>query len=376
MHNSSNRQKGATIVTVSLWLIVLTGLTALAFDVGRLLIIRNELQNAADAAALAGANCLDKTTAPSGTDCTRNFSTTMNWAIAKSKAENSIGLNKSDNKSLVDGVAEPGYWNVNGGTAIQPTTLSPLGPCTISGGVMVTACDKPAIRVTVSRATGSNGGPVTALVSTMFGGAKIPISASAVAVLSSPSQVLPGAVIPIVINLCMFNKYWDSIKNVPINFEKTDVDPNHLSTVGQPWELLIGSAYHYGTCESGQWTSFGTGANDVPTVRDFINNGNPDPLSIGQDTYIEPGTKASLYDTLANKYTGADVSLLVVDRPDPTGLDSKGLTPIVAFAGFHIDEVNKQSKYIRGHFIQGSITNGSSGVGPAFGTYTPARIAK
>ena len=56
---SLGKQKGAMLITASLWLILLIGLAALAFDVGHLMIVRNELQNAADAAALAGANCLD-----------------------------------------------------------------------------------------------------------------------------------------------------------------------------------------------------------------------------------------------------------------------------------------------------------------------------
>lgn len=374
MRNSSNKQNGSTIVTASIWLVVLVGLTALAVDVGRLMVIRNELQNAADAAALAGANCLDRATAASGTDCTSTFSSTLNWTIASTKAKNSVGLNKSDNASLVDGVVETGYWNVNGGTAIQPTTLSPLGPCTMSGGVMVTACDKPAVRVTVSRATGSNGGPVSALVSTMFGGAKIPISASAVAVLSSPGQVLPGAVIPFAINLCLFNKFWDSVNNVPVLFKSTDVDPYGWSTVGQPWELIMGSSYHYGTCESGQWTTFGQDLTDVPSVRNLIDNGNPSPLSIGQNTYIEPGTKTNLFDYLGAAYIGKDVTVVVVDT---TSLASKGFTPVVAFAGFHIDDaVGGSGKYVKGHFIKGNITNGSSGIGPSFGTYTPPRLAR
>ena len=75
---------------------------------------------------------------------------------------------------------------------------------------MTTQCDKPAVMVTLGRTTGSNGGPVGTLIATMFNGAAIPISARAVAVLSSPGNVLPGALIPQAINKCMFDKYWDT----------------------------------------------------------------------------------------------------------------------------------------------------------------------
>ncbi len=72
---------------------------------------------------------------------------------------------------------------------------------------------------------------------------------------------------------------------------------------------------------------------------------------------------------------GADVTLLVVDMAG--GLDDKGQTPIVAFAGFHITDVQGgSSKYIQGHFIKGATTGGASGVGPYYGTYTPARLAQ
>jgi hypothetical protein len=51
-------QSGATVVMVGLLLVVLAGFTALAIDIGYLLMVRNQLQNAADAGALAGASVL------------------------------------------------------------------------------------------------------------------------------------------------------------------------------------------------------------------------------------------------------------------------------------------------------------------------------
>ncbi|APG25740.1 pilus assembly protein TadG-related protein [Syntrophotalea acetylenica] len=49
------KQKGAVVVLVAILLIVFLGMAALAIDVYHLFVVRNELQNAADAAALAGA---------------------------------------------------------------------------------------------------------------------------------------------------------------------------------------------------------------------------------------------------------------------------------------------------------------------------------
>ena len=46
-------QAGAVAVTVAILLVLLVGFAALAIDVGYLMVTRNELQNVADAAALA-----------------------------------------------------------------------------------------------------------------------------------------------------------------------------------------------------------------------------------------------------------------------------------------------------------------------------------
>jgi Flp pilus assembly protein TadG len=54
-------ETGATLIYVSLIILVLTGATGLALDSGRLFTLRHEVQKAADAAALAGAWQLDGT---------------------------------------------------------------------------------------------------------------------------------------------------------------------------------------------------------------------------------------------------------------------------------------------------------------------------
>ena len=53
-------QEGAFLVMIILMLVVLLGFAALVIDVGRLLILRTEMQHAVDAAALAAAVELDQ----------------------------------------------------------------------------------------------------------------------------------------------------------------------------------------------------------------------------------------------------------------------------------------------------------------------------
>lgn len=355
-------------------IIVLTGFAVLAVDVGRIYIVRNELQNVADAAALAGANCLDRQSmAGSTTECTTTLASTLNWTRASAKAIDQLGQNSADNFPIATTgtgyLVEVGYWNLqsnspSGGSF--STTFSPL-----------TTYDKPAVKVTVTKDAGKNGGPITMLTAVMFGGAHVPMSASAVAVLSSPDKVLPGSVIPYVINKCMYDKFWDASTGTPAIYTGSPADPYGKSTIGQPWEFLIGSAYHYGSCDSGQWTSFSLDANSQSVIGDLIANGNPTSLGIGDMTWIEPGTKSASYNDLNAQYPtppGADVALIVVDT---SGLTTKGEAPIVAFAGFHITDIQGGSgKYIQGHFLPNFIAPGSGGIGPFYGTYTPPRLAQ
>ena len=376
------QQNGSVLVLAAGILIVLTGFAVLAIDVGRIYVVRNELQNAADSAALAGANCLDRQSlGGSTTECTSVYATTLNWTRASAKAVDQLSKNSASNiaiSSIDTGhQVNVGYWNVNGGTALQPTSLSPIGPCTVVAGVMTTACDKPAVSVSITKDTGKNNGPIAMLTAAMFGGANVPMTAKAVAVRSSPGNVPPSSLIPQAINKCMYDKFWDASTGTPIIYTGTPADPYGLSVIGQPWEFRIGSAYHYGTCDSGQWTTFDQDVNSQSAVGGLITNGNSTPLSIGDLTWIQPGTKTASYNDLDAKYPtppGADVSIIVVDTAD---LSQKGQAPIVAFAGFHIDDIQGGSgKFIQGHFIANYTTPGSGGIGPFYGTYTPPRLAQ
>lgn len=57
--NMRRRQTGAVLVMVAILIVVLIGVAALALDVGRLLVLRTEMHNAVDAAALAAATELN-----------------------------------------------------------------------------------------------------------------------------------------------------------------------------------------------------------------------------------------------------------------------------------------------------------------------------
>ena len=100
-------QRGSVSLMVAFLLPIFLGLAAFAIDVVYLQVARNELQNDADAAALAGAGYFfDGTNA------------TPRWTLAEQKAHDAIGFNAAtgtDNKLIVTNL---------GGTAIATATVN------------------------------------------------------------------------------------------------------------------------------------------------------------------------------------------------------------------------------------------------------------
>ncbi|MEM5460077.1 TadG family pilus assembly protein [Paraburkholderia phytofirmans] len=332
--------------SVTLWfLLTFTALLiigAFAIDLPRVFTVSGELQNGADAAALAGAGALSQgnTSGP-------------NWAGAASSATAAVALNTSDGVKLTSGSVTAGYWDV---AASSPSLLAP-GKVTLPApaGQLL----EPAVQVTISRNATSNGGLVHLLLGTLLGMPTTADSATAVAVIAPPSAVPAGALFPMVMDQCVYNQYWDSTKNAP-----------KLDAAGQPYEFQVGNGQEYGaSCEAGQWTSFLVVANDTPTVVNLIDNGNPTSLSIGDSIYIEPGVKAAVYKSIPTATT--------VLMPVSTQIENKTLVPIIAFAAFHIDSADQGSKYIQGHFVAG-YTMPTQGTGVStknYGGYVAPRLA-
>jgi hypothetical protein len=380
-HTTPSRrcQQGSIVVFLGGLILVLTGFAVLAIDVGRVFIVRTELQNVADSAALAGANCLTRESSPGSlNDCLRTMSSTLNWDRASVKARAQLSQNQADNRSISSNgsghVIDVGYWDLlnkrpsgaSSPTGSLSTTFSPLG-----------VHDKPAVRVTVSKATGQNGGPILMLTRLMYGGSDVPMSATSVAVISSPGSAPVGNLLPMVINKCLFDTYWNSANNTPYNATAATLN-GVPQDIGKPWVFRIGSAYRYGVCDSGQWTSFEVNSNSASYIKSLINDGNSTVLNIGDSTYIQSGAKTSNFGDLLSRYpmpAGADVIVPVVNYP--SGLDGVGSSiPIVAFAVFHITDIKGgNDKYIQGYFTGGQSVSGTSGVGPSYGVYTPPRLA-
>ena len=304
-------------------LVAILGFLALAIDVGMLMLARNELQNAADAAALAGAGAMYKRN--DGT-----YEAFPNWTRARDSASNAVPYNKAMKQALTTSTIATGWWNVTGTPAgMQATTKTPI-----------LTNDAAAVRVQIKKAPGTNGGPIMLFLAPMVGVQSEGIQASAVAVVSYPGQVSEGELYPTAMSGCLFREYWDTGTNSP------KIDPN----TGAPYEFLIGSSYHYGVCESGQWTSFNLGTQSAQDMKLLIRNGNGGPLAIGDTIFVQDGTETSGYvESIKDGLIGMDILVPVTES-----LEGGTWQQIIGFGAFHIDDIKGGSnKYIQGHFTAG-----------------------
>lgn len=341
-------QRGSVSLMVAFLLPVFLGLAALAIDLLYLQIVRNEMQNDADAAALAGAGYFfDGTNA------------TPNWSLATQKAQDTITTNSAAGAALKTGTVATGYWSL----VDTPKVLQALP-------MVPKAYDAPAIEVTVTKSLNSNDGEVPTFFARYWGILSRPMRATAVAGLSSPGTILPGGVFPMVIAQCLYDKNWD--------FNATPGGPK-LNPDGTPQAFRFPPIDKKDPC-SAEWTSFmqdSNSSNVVDTmIKNLIKDGNPTPLSIGQSIWIQPGDRASLYKETNACSAAANKNCEYVVVPIVQAIDTHTSQPIIAFACLHILYADQGGKYIQAEMSTQCKTPWGSGVGPNYGTTSPPSLFK
>jgi Flp pilus assembly protein TadG len=168
-----NSNRGATIVIVALALVVLIGIIALAVDIGYMYATRNELQNVADAAALAGAGYLGSVYASVTYSYQQSYSfarmDVFDAADQVAKKNMAAGVNIAILDNAQDFII--GKWT---GTSVNPTLSGP-----------------DAVQVTVRRDATSNT-LVPLFFARVLGIYEKPVSAVATAALTGPAEVAEG----------------------------------------------------------------------------------------------------------------------------------------------------------------------------------------
>ena len=336
-----HRQRGSAAIWFALCLPVLIGFAALAIDLARLNLTKTELQNAADAAALAGARYL-----------TPQVNSDYNWSAAAKTAKDVTHLNYANGQLLAveNATIDSGYWN------LKEQTFQTTG-----GAGFV-----PAIRATVRLSNGQTygPGPVKLFFAPILGitGENIQ-EASAVAVIAPAGD--GTGIFPFAISKKMFDTYWDSTNNKPM-----------VDSGNNPIELKYGLDSVYfdksGTqYTSGTWTTFGTSPASSNNVKDYLEGTLTSNVKIGMTVNLESGVDDDAFHITGDLYTNKDVPVVVVENVTPGSTAT-----IYAIAGFHIDSVDKikGKSYISGHFISPEIfttLNSGDGNGTLYGAYTP-----
>lgn len=389
-----DRVRGAVAVLVALLSVFIFGIAAFGIDLTRALVVRNEVQNAADAAALAGAGVLFPL------DAGR-----PNWAAAQALAATQITANKSEGISLSTVSTSVGFWNIATRSSTWDTSVTPG------------ANDVPALKVVVQRDTGVNGGPMLMSFGRLLGFNVMPAGATAVAVITWPASAGKGSLAPYAMGECAFLNYWDSTTGQP------------RGDANGPYEIVLGnknSCNPATSCTCGTWTSLDQNTNGTDDIRTLMVTKNTAPLAVGDNIWIKPGVASTLFGDFGSLYSTPPpypapsaaqryITIPVVaDNCLDAAVGQAGREcPIKAYAcfhtdygvdgGAHADERCREGTYDRdsitgtpirrtyvnplttspakcavGYFVAGQckVLGGEGGGGTYYGAYVPPRIGQ
>jgi hypothetical protein len=260
-------QRGVTVIIVALLILIFIGFAALTIDIGHLFIVRNEVQNAADAGCLAGARFLysDDGLAVDGN--------------ANQIAHQAAIANKSD-KAPVDvhwaggngGDVERGHWcfvtrTFTPNESTQPVNLWDVSPDELDA-------DPNFINAMKVKARREDT-PVASFFARIFGYENFSLSTEAIAYVGFAGTLAPG----------------EADQPIAICKESLLTNGQYNCSIGR----MITNNQNVAGQESGGWTDFNqdspclTGTN-AETVRSLIcNAGNPDSINLGQPIAINGG---------------------------------------------------------------------------------------
>lgn len=152
--------RGSVAAMSALGLLALVGAASLAVDMGHLYTVRNEIQNTADAAALAAAGNLIK---DQGGVAVRDSYGATQSAMTVAQTQSTLqGLPEVSQGDRNDVTVIFGEWNIYAG---NPSTA-----WTEIGTTCGSYSNANAVKITLKRASGMNYGPVTNLFAGIFGG--------------------------------------------------------------------------------------------------------------------------------------------------------------------------------------------------------------
>jgi Flp pilus assembly protein TadG len=296
-------QGGVTAALIAVAMFALLGVAALAVDLGHLYVVRNELQNAADAGALAGARILynDEGTSINVDANQRAYVT----ALANRSDKTAVEVNWTSGNT---GDVQRGHWSFAARTFTPNDSTAPVELWNVSTEELDANVNFiNAVRVIARR----QATPAASFFARIFGHTGFELSATAVAYIGFAGTLLP----------------FDAKQPIAI-CKQSILDESGDYTCGVGRMINSGSNAGHNT---GGWTNFSQPCEtaSAPTVKPLVcGAGNPEPLQLGQGTGTTGGEVQTAFDALIdcwikNADTDGDkipdqpweVTLPVVDCP-------------------------------------------------------------
>lgn len=336
-----DNSRGAAAVMVAITLTVLLAMGAAAIDIGHALVARNELQNVADAAALAGTRALG-----------------LIYEGMTPSAQQAYTLSSGDAGSVVAAVQSTASLNAAAGTNISVNAsdiqIGIWDPATRT--LTPTAAQPKAVRVTARR-DGSANGPISTFLASVVGVTSVSVNAVATADMTAVGQTSPGQLdVPFAISEYYFTQFGcgDAIQFYP-----NDGTPQACSA----------------------WHTFDQSPSNANTLRNII-----DGMTAG--TYTSPGTGpgstlefingnvASAFPNLINLYNARkdangnwDVFVPVYQSPDCA--PPNGAIPIIGYAEARVTNVQGSPNHLITATVQCQVFEGNTvGGGPPYGVFS------
>jgi hypothetical protein len=281
-------------------MIVLLGMAALAIDISHLYVVRNEIQNASDAGALAGARFLYN---ENGTSVNKGANQVAYNAATSNQSERvPVDVHWNGSNS---GDVQRGHWSFSARTFIPNDSLQPVPLWDVSTEEL----DQNPNFINAVKVQGRRQDrPAASFLARIFGYKSFTLSSEAVAYIGFAGTLAP----------------FDVDQPIAICKQSLRLDDEYTCSVGR----MTNSGHQAANHETAGWTDFnqvspcqgGTNANAVRSL--VCGEGNPDPIILGKPVATNGGAISSAFKALRECWVNTTgrtqpwkLTLLVIDCP-------------------------------------------------------------
>ncbi|MGQ9646623.1 MAG: TadG family pilus assembly protein [Thermodesulfobacteriota bacterium] len=260
-------EQGVTAVVVALLMAVFIGMAAFAIDIGHLYVVKNELQNAADAGCLAGTRFLYDEDGASVNEWANEIA--YETAVANRSENLPVEVHWSGGNT---GDVQRGHWSFSTRTFTPSDNMNQVAIWDVSPEELDA---DPNFVNAIQVRTRRQDAPAASFFARVFGYENFFLSAEAIAYVGFAGMLAPGEV----------------DQPLAVCKESLLIDGKYTCSTGR----MISNHEWLGGQESGGWTDFNqdnpcdTGVN-AGTVRSLIcGGGNPDAINVHQPVAIHGG---------------------------------------------------------------------------------------